>query len=107
MLAGAISLAVQPPRYRRENNVVYIEGWVKGAPLGQTFAILPQGYRPSQVISCITSATIDDAHDAFNAVRIMIAPNGALSFHAPSLLEKYNVGGASIICFFTIDPLQD
>ena len=34
------------PRYRKINNVVYIEGLVKNGTIGQSIFTLPVGYRP-------------------------------------------------------------
>jgi len=101
--SGVTSHVDANAHYRKENNIVFVEGWVYGAIAGSTFAVLPEGFRPIQSINKVTPAGTSEL-GTFNAVRINVKPNGEILFHGAVVQSLFDTYGASIDFSFSVAP---
>lgn len=71
----------QLPQYRKVGNTVYVRGAVKGVTqLSKVVAILPEGFRPTQVRSYVQNTTVQDSHPHFT--RVQIQTDGSIEIKA-------------------------
>lgn len=73
--------SAQRPQYRKIGNTVYIRGAVKNVTtLPKVLATLPDGFRPTQVVSYVQNTTIQDSHPHF--MRVQVQTNGNIEIKA-------------------------
>jgi len=87
-------------RYRKEGNVVYLEGWIGNVSVGTLFCLLPEGFRPSTEISIAASQS--SSTSPHNTARLVIWTSGYISVARSDLVGTPIPGSVATFCSFTI-----
>ena len=87
-------------RYRKEGNVVYIDGWLTRAPVSTALFTLPVGFRPKYWTTFSLATSLSDLR---RTVRMDIGNDGIAKYMDSNNGDTVIQGGASITCSFTAE----
>lgn len=91
--------ANEPVRYRKDNHIVTITGWIKNIKLSSTIFTLPVGYRPTMESSfCVPQSQISGAN---GFARIEIYTSGSVYLWTATYNTGLDSGCALNITFMT------
>jgi len=84
-------------RYRKDGNIIFLEGWVGNVTLGEAVFVLPEGFRSGQTIAFATlqSSQLNEQ----NTARLVVNANGNVYFDRST--KNLEDTGLSLFCSFS------